>query len=1136
MKNKEGKKESIMADKDQKNAVASNATAKKTVAELKPFGSSPGWQLWLASLGASLLALAVYGCSLAGYLYPGESAALYTQWKGIEILSLPIHPVWGWVVSSFTGISATSLNSLALVCGVLSAGFLCYLVGFFVYQTISQEDTVKHVRAASLIAGCGSAVAFIFSIAVWNTSTHQDVRQFDVFLALAVFMLYIPLVRFPRLAYILSPVIGFAVAVGLLEGVLFVPLTAVYLLALVAAVVKNGYKFYVPTAMFLVALVVGYLLLANNVADAYLSLPSSAGGEYETASDVIWACLNSYKQEIYQWLFGKGGIVVNVLAVLPFIACTFVASRGLNNERSWSQYLFHAAMTVCCVLATATPLSPESLLNTTGRMPVATTTLVAATCGYLLAYWYLLMRVQIPVAEYDAQTLPVLTIGRKAAPFVGYGFAVLLVLAGIVNAFSRDGDSGKFADVCANEILDRMGPCTWLITEGVLDANLRVAAVARGQELNIIAIKDRSEQKNAAYCNRLAELVKEKGVTAGKKTSDDLAFTLRELGLLSFLKMWFGNDPDIMNTVRTVGWSDFWFWAHCRPVPECLIFRGVKDEKTVDGLKVKADFEAFWQKIEPALEVDRYRGKGSRSLLEVESMADHYRLNLRRHLGLIANNIGVLLQNLGHDKEAFEMYELVLGTIDSDNVCALFNEVEMAYSNKPEAQARKREIEQQFKELIADNSRRYYIEMLSVAYGYIRSPTYFIRNGIRWARAGGMGYALENLKYASDLVPGGTLPKELQNMMAGFYAEGGQKELSREMYNEILKKDAANYDALMGLWKLSIMDGATDEARSYLKKAEKAKTGEGVVLLEVPLQYMMDNNLDEAHEALKQIGFQQPSARVWALDAGVMLTLADKTKDSTEKQRILTEVENGILPKMEQLSDSPRDFYVQMTRALVLMRKSNDSENVKQARAALEVAWQSRPIVAVGGMVLDMDKRLQDRESAERHAKQILRLDENHPFANWVMGSIRMSEEKLPEAERYMRASAGGEHPYVGAQNDLADILRRRGSLVEAEEFARAATKTAPNLYVVWDTLASTLLDRGKDLDEAESCVQKALELPGGKEDPRIQLTLARVQIAKKNFIEARKTLRALGKRREELPTDRDKATLDELTEQAKGK
>ena len=708
-----------MPENEQTKAAAEEATAQKNVAELKPFGASPGWQLWLTALGAALLALAVYGCTLAGYLYPGESASLYTQWKGFEALSLPVHPVWGWAVGAIGGGSATALNALGLVCGALSAGFLCYLVGFFVYQTIGQEDAVKHARAASVIAGGGSAIAFIFSMAVWNTSTHMDVRQFDVFLALAVFMLYVPLVRFPCLTYVLAPLLGLSVAVGLAEGALFVPLGAVYLLALVAAVVKNGYKFYGPTALFLVALAAGYWLLADNVAATFLQLPSSVDGEYKETSDVIWACVEAYKHEIYQWLFGQGGIVVNILAVLPFVACMFVSTRGLNNERSWSQYLFHAAMTVCCVLATATPLSPDGLLSSAGRVPVATTTLVAATCGYLLAYWYLLARVPLPVTEYDSETLPMLRVGKKAAPFVGYGLAVLLLLAGVVNALSRDGDHGAFADVCANEMLDRMGPCTWLITDGMstdgmsdtvstdgmLDANLRVAAAARGQELNIICIKDRSEEKNKAYCRLIADMIEKKGVSAGKKTSSDLAFTLRELGMLPFLRMWFGNDPDIMNKVVTVGRSDFWLWTSCRPVPDCLVFKGVKDCKEGDGLKIKSEFEAFWKKMEPSLVIDR--NKGSRAIHEEKDMANRCRMELRRHLGLIANNIGVLLQDLGHDKEAFEMYELVLGTIDKDNICALFNEYEMIRVGKKEAMGRKREVEQQLKEIVDDPTRRY---------------------------------------------------------------------------------------------------------------------------------------------------------------------------------------------------------------------------------------------------------------------------------------------------------------------------------------------------------------------------------------------------------------------------------------------
>ena len=47
-----------------------------------------------------------------------------------------------------------------------------------------------------------------------------------------------------------------------------------------------------------------------------------------------------------------------------------------------------------------------------------------------------------------------------------------------------------------------------------------------------------------------------------------------------------------------------------------------------------------------------------------------------------------------------------------------------------------------------------------------------------------------------------------------------------------------------------------------------------------------------------------------------------------------------------------------------------------------------------------------------------------------------------------------------------------------------------------------------------------------------MQLTLARVQIAKKDFANARKTLRALDGRREELTSDRDRAVSDELQRQ----
>ena len=92
-------------------------------------------------------------------------------------------------------------------------------------------------------------------------------------------------------------------------------------------------------------------------------------------------------------------------------------------------------------------------------------------------------------------------------------------------------------------------------------------------------------------------------------------------------------------------------------------------------------------------------------------------------------------------------------------------------------------------------------------------------------------------------------------------------------------------------------------------------------------------------------------------------------------------------------------------------------------------------------------------------------------------------------------------------------MLRRLQRSDEAEKFARDAVKTAPELYVAWETLGSALLDQGKELDSAEEYVKKAIQLSKEKnkiEDVRMQITLARVQIAKGNLGRARGTLRTI--------------------------
>ena len=53
------------------------------------------------------------------------------------------------------------------------------------------------------------------------------------------------------------------------------------------------------------------------------------------------------------------------------------------------------------VLVAAAAVTVLSVMRPLGIYPIATTTLVAAVCGYLAAYWYLLARAPLPQVEFD---------------------------------------------------------------------------------------------------------------------------------------------------------------------------------------------------------------------------------------------------------------------------------------------------------------------------------------------------------------------------------------------------------------------------------------------------------------------------------------------------------------------------------------------------------------------------------------------------------------------------------------------------------------------------------------------------------------------------------------------------------------
>ena len=1067
------------------------------MAEFKERDASYSRKLALVSLAVAVLASVVYGLTLSGHLFPGESAHLAVQWAGLDTLSFPDRPLWGAIVKWVAGLGgmatlAARLNIFALVCGVLGAVFVARLVAFFVRETARGDDTDDFANGASLAAAVGAAFVFITSTAIWQASTHLDYRLFDVVWALAAMALFIPVSRHARLAVPLTILQAVMLGVGFTESPLFFAVMPLALFASVVVAHKAGRVIFGGFSILAVVSPIAWIWSLSRVARSFMETPGADGGGFTGAFSVALKLIGNAGGEMNAWFTRSGWLALVILCVLPFVSCLFASVRGLNADRRWSQYLFHIAMTVATVLVTATPLAPVVLLQPYGILPVAVTTLSALTAGYLVAYWYLLFRVKPHVNESVGELSLEERFGSSAAPVAGGILVAVLALAAVVNSFSCSASRGDFADEYAKSILDSMGERQWLVTVGTmfeLDDHLRLQAAIRGKPFHLVCLY---RDREAAYRKEIAKLVKDEGLSV---EGLDLALSA-DIGVKPFIDDWFKGDAAIASKAMILGNPDLWYFAGYIPVPDGLAFTGVKSLEEFKPEGRRDEYTRLWESLKDT--VGSGDETGSQAIETTRDPVERLRMKLRRNVGLVVTDMGYTLNCVKWDDDAFELYNLVMRSIDPDNISAVFNLALMQSAGSVPAINARAEISKRMKAIEANynaNRNRYQFYSLSRYYGYIRDVRVFEKMRMMWARSGMLG------------------------------TDASTAELKRELERRVTEEGANDRDTLVRLAQISMKDGEMDRARELMTKAVAGEGDSGDMDMDMALLHLMDNDLESARIAMQKLTDVNPSnLQAWSLLAGVILQQHDGEKDAKKRASLIAEIENVILPRMESVAANARDYYVQFTRALVLLRKG--PESIKAARDSLVAASMANPSVsAIGEMILDIDIRLNDTENAEKHARSILYYNREDRLANYVMGSLRLKDGNYGDAEQYLRKSCRQTRPLAAAENDLAEVLRRLQRSDEAETFARRAVANEPELYVAWETLAGSLLDQGKNLDEAQECVEKAISLAkkAKTDDIRMHITLARVQMARKDWGAARITLRTLEKRQKDLdPYDSD--------------
>lgn len=115
-------------------------------------------------------------------------------------------------------------------------------------------------------------------------------------------------------------------------------------------------------------------------------------------------------------------------------------------------------------------------------------------------------------------------------------------------------------------------------------------------------------------------------------------------------------------------------------------------------------------------------------------------------------------------------------------------------------------------------------------------------------------------------------------------------------------------------------------------------------------------------------------------------------------------------------------------------------------------------------------------DKAERFLKKATVMAPENTMILFNLGLCATGQDRTSEAVKYYNLVLKYDSKHVGAYNNLATILQRKGRTEETEELYHKALSYHPNHYIIRYNLGTFLKDQGRD-DEAIKEFQKALSI-----------------------------------------------------------
>ena len=538
------------------------------------------------------------------------------------------------------------------------------------------------------------------------------------------------------------------------------------------------------------------------------------------------------------------------------------------------------------------------------------------------------------------------------------------------------------------------------------------------------------------------------------------AVSLINYNLYMFINDFFVAREKITDEAVCMGLPDIWYESGKVPVPEIMFYGGIAAASDIDGNALLKKHEAFFESA-PLLSVKAVKG--------LSNLTRGYEVALRRHLSFVANNLGVALDELDMQKEAFQVYEKSL-SISPENISALLNRFEMVsrgfYPEKRDL------VEKQVNELIRNLKDRYPLWALNRHFGYVRNYELFVNMGWDWAVSSSPGSVIAGLRRTYAVEKDADRRRSLTAVMAAVYEMKGDTGQSRSYYEELIAADPRNAVAISGLVRLSLHGGGIDEARKILEQGRENGVSVSTLRKDWAALYLMAGDISQARTTLQAMA-DEPDADTMTLAMLAMVMI---------EQGEFAVVESKLLPRLVKKEKTSDNYFVLVIEGRIYQMKGK--KWYSEARKKFQRAFAIRPdVAALRDVIFRLDVAMEDRLAAEAHAIELMRAEPAHPLANFFMGSVALEAGDYGRAEGYLKRAAEVPEPSFEALNNYAQLLCRIKRSQEAVKVARRSAALAPERYEAWSTLAYILQETG-DLTEASKALVKASIL--NKTDKRI--------------------------------------------------